>query len=103
MAKASSHHQLVCKPIQTFENNHADKVMRAGVYNASSSVKKHALLTNLVCCKCVVKCVMNGGLPIIFLDTGTQVFLLDSSFLHTNYSHVQVHSLDSTLDDCEIF
>ena len=77
--------------------------MREGVYNASLSVKKLALLTNVVGGKCVVKCVMNGGLPIIFLDTGTQVSLLDSNFLHTNYLHEQVHSLGSTLDGCDSF
>ena len=39
----------------------------------------------------------------VLLDTGTQVSLLDSNFLLTNYPYVKVQRLNSILNDCYSF
>ena len=90
MEKASPHHQLVCRSIQTLKKNHANKMIRASVYNTLLSVKEHGLLTGLVGGKCVVTCIMNDAPVTVLSDTAAKVPLLDSNFLHTNFSYVQV-------------
>lgn len=73
-----------------------------GCYTSHVTPRIHARLVDLVGEKCMIDCQLNDLYCKFLYDTGAQVSLISSNWLHRHLQNVKIHPVKELLDEHEI-
>ena len=97
----SKQHQKLCQPISDLQQQHRDKILKAGTYSTTLTVNEKRAVASLVGKRCLLNCYLNDQPPTLLLDSGTQVFIINIEEFTKNFPDVKIQHVSSSLDDCD--
>ena len=84
---------MLCKSICQLQQQHKDKIYKAGSYQTSCSMKKKSQIVKLVGDKCIIECNVNNVSIPVLMDTGAQVSIIEEKMLQEQFPDVKIRSV----------
>ena len=97
----SKQHQKLCQSISDLQQQHRDKILKAGTYLTTSTVNENRAVASLIGERCLLNCYLNDQPSTLLLDSGAQVSIINIEEFVKNFPDVKIQHISSILDDCD--
>ena len=97
----SKQHQKLCQPISDLQQQHRDKILKAGTYSTTLKVNENRAVASLIGEQCLLSCYLNDKPSTLLLDSRAQVSIINIEEFVKNFPDVKIQHISSILDDCD--
>ena len=94
-------HQKLCQSVSDLQQQHRDKILKAGTYSTALTVNENWAVVSLVGERCHLNRYLNDQPSSLLLDSGAQVSIINIEEFAKNFPDFKIQHISLILDDCD--
>ena len=97
----SKQHQTLCQSISDLQQQHSDKILKAGTYSTTLTINENRAVASLLRERYLLNYYLNDQPSTLLLDSGAQVSIINIVKFAKNFPDVKIQDIGAILDDCD--